>query len=179
MADPLDLARLMQEAIAAALDSPNWPAEMARIIARGHTAAWLTGMSERLGVPPDSPLLSQKRLSRAERAEIARAVDAQLKYLAQFVKDAPNLSDAQIAARAAMYAGATRKTYYETRYGAWDIPGELMPGNQACLANCRCTIEVTDNGDGTGILTRTMHAEHHCTACPPLAGDHPVKRRGA
>lgn len=177
MADPLDLADLARQAIQTALSGPNWPAAMERIIARAHTAAWLAGAAERLGVMPDSALLSRARLSHAERAEIARAVEGQLRYLAIFVRERGQLSDAQIAARALMYAGATRQTYYGARWGDWDIPAHLMPGNQSCVANCKCEITIRDHGDGNGTLTRTMHTEHHCTECPPLAGDHAVTRR--
>lgn len=186
MADVLRLAALAQRSIADAVrsyrtrgDLDAWAAAMRGVITRAQTAAWLAGAAERLGVSPNSPLLSERRLSRAERAEITRAAQAQLDYLAGFVRDMPRLSEAQAAARAAMYAGATRQTYYASRWGAWDIPSELMPGNQQCKSNCRCTISIADNGDGTGTLTRTMYAEHHCTECPALAGDHSVRRKAA
>lgn len=182
MPDPLKLAALMASAISALPNpgSPSWQREMERIIARGHTAAWIAGQAERLGVKPDSPLLSQARLSRAERAEIKAVVDAQLQYFRGFQGDLSGMSEAQIKARAQLYAGATRQTLYATRWGDWEIPQGLMPGNQDCVSRCLCTISVKDNGDGTGMLTRAMGGtEHHCTACPPLQGDHPVKRRAA
>lgn len=182
MADPLKLAALMSTAIAAVPNSGSvaWRHEMERIIARGHTAAYIAGVAERLGVKPDIDLISQQRLSRAERAEIKRLVDVQLQYFAGFVKDLPNISTTQIAARADMYSGASRTTYYATRWGDWQIPDQLLPGNAQCLSRCRCAISVQDNGDGTGVLTRVMGGEAiHCTECPALAGDHPVRRRSA
>lgn len=182
MPDPLKLAALMASAISALPNpgSASWQREMERIIARGHTAAWIAGQAERLGVRPDSPLLSQARLSRAERAEIKAAVAAQMRYFKGFQGDLAGMSEAQIKARALLYSGATRATLYAARWGDWEIPQGLMPGNQDCKARCLCTLSVKDNGDGTGTLTRAMSGtEHHCTACPPLAGDHPVKRRAA
>lgn len=175
-ADPLKLAALMGQAISSVpnVGSVTWQREIEKIIARGHMAAWT---AERLGVSPDSPLLSRSRLSRAERKEVQQAIDAQLAYFRRFQGEMKGMSEAQIAARAQLYAGAVRGTYYQTRWGDWEIPDHLMPGNQQCLTNCRCTIAVQDSGDGTGTLTRTLHAEHHCTECPPLAGDYPVKRR--
>lgn len=159
--------------------SPAWQREMERIIARGHTAAWIAGQAERLGVKPDSPLISQARLSRAERAEIKAIVDAQLRYFRGFQADIAGMSEAQIKARALLYSGATRATLYTARWGDWDVPQRLMPGNQDCVSRCLCTISIKDNGDGTGMLTRAMGGtEHHCTSCPPLAGDHPIRRRG-
>lgn len=183
MADPVKLTALMSQAIATIpnLGSAMWQREMERVIARGHTAAYIAGTAERLRVRPDSALINYKRLSRPERAEIKRMVDAQLNYFADFVKDLPNMSEAQIAARAQLYAGATRETLYRVRWGDWNIPDQLMPGRQACQAQCLCAISIKDNQDGTGVLTRVMGGMEvqHCTECPPLAGDHPVKRRAA
>ncbi len=175
--DPLRIAALMAQALPAP-DAKAWRRDMERAIAQGHTAAWLAGAAERLGVKPDSPLLSQKRLSRAERADITKAVARQLGYLREF--DPSTMSEAAARARATMYARAVTQTYYAARWGDWEIPPDLMPGNQDCMANCTCSISVKDNGDGTGVLTRTLGGtERHCTTCPPLAGDHPVKRRAA
>jgi hypothetical protein len=124
-------------------------------------------------------LTRSNNLSRAERKELNDALKAQRDYLAAFAKDVQdgNLSPKQIAARAAMYAGAVRGTYYAARWGAWDIPPDLMPGQQECVANCRCTISITDNGDGTGILNRKLNGERHCPSCEAVAGDHPIERK--
>lgn len=182
MPDPLKLAALMSEAISAIPNpgSATWQREMERVIARGHTAAYIAGTAERLGVRPDSDLISYKRLSRAERAELKKAVDVQLQYFAGFVKDLPQMSEAQIAARAQLYSGATQELYHRTRWGDWNVPDTLMPGRQACQASCRCSISIQDNGDGTGVLTRVLGGADvaHCQECPSIAGDHPVRRRG-
>lgn len=170
-------ARLVAGGSAAA-----WRREMERTIATAHQAALITATAQRLGVGADSALISRQRLSRAERDDVRAAVRAQLAYLDRFAAEvaAGRLSPAQIAARANLYAPAIKPFYYAQRWGAWDIPDQLIPGNQACLGNCLCSISVADNGDGTGVLTRVMGgAEQHCKECPPLAGDHPVKRRGA
>lgn len=179
MTTPLRLAALTATAISSAPTGAGWYAAMARSIAQGHTAAWLAGTAERLGVKPGGALLSERRLSRAERADIKAQVAAQLRYLEGFAAAREGMSDAAVAARAKMYAGAVSQTYYAARWGDWEIPDHLMPGNQACLGNCRCSISVVDSGDGTGTLTRVMGGERHCTECPPLAGDHPVVRRRA
>ncbi len=145
---------------------------MRRAIATAHTAAYYAAIKERTGVMP-------KGLSKIERAELKAAIERQLKYYDRFAREAPNMTEAAILNRAQKYTGAIRTTYYETRWGAWDIPQDLMPGYQKCQTNCKCSISVQDNGDGTGVLTRVSHAEDHCTECPGLAGDHPVKRRAA
>ena len=187
MADLLRIAALLKAATDAATkrlqdggSRAAWEREMHAALTRGHTAAWIAGTAERLGIKPDSPLISERRLSKAERAEIKALVEKQLGYLSGFVKDMDGLSNAQIVARAGLYAGAARGSYYGARWGDWDIPPELMPGAQKCVGNCRCKISIADNGDGTGILTREMGgAEHHCSECPPLVGDHPVRRKAA
>lgn len=177
--DPLRLTALMAEALPPP-GAKDWDAQMRQAITRGHLAAWMSGTAERLGVPLDSPLLSRARLSKAERQEIKQVVERQLEYLRGFEKARDDMSEDAIANRSSLYPGALKTTYYGARWGDWEIPEELMPGNQQCITRCLCKIDVRDNGDGTGMLMRSMGGtEHHCTECPPLAGDHPVKRRGA
>lgn len=147
--------------------------DMRKAIATAHSAVTYAAIKERTGVMP-------KGLSKAERADLKARVAEQLKYYDRFAAQVVDMSDAAVAARAQMYAGAIRQTYLEARWGAWDIPDNLMPGNQQCLTNCLCTITITDNGDGTGILHREMGGtEHHCTECPGLVGDHDIQRRAA
>lgn len=170
------LEQRLREAIAKApMGKPFGPAMEAALI-KGHTAAVLAAAAERAGVQVDSGLF--KGLSKAERVDIKKAVQEQLRYLKGFLAAKDGLSEPAIRARAALYAGSIKSTYYTARYGDWEIPAGLMPGEQQCLGNCLCRITIADTGDGTGTLTRTMGGtEHHCTECPPLQGDHPVKRR--
>lgn len=159
-----------------------WERAMERALTTAHTAAFIAATAERLGVPPDSPLISRQRLSRAERADIQAAVRRQLEYLRGFREALPGLSEAQVRARANLYGPSIKPFYYAQRWGDWEIPDRLLPGNQACLSNCLCRLlDVKDNGDGTGVLTRVMEGPEkgHCDECPPLAGDHPVRRRRA
>jgi hypothetical protein len=169
-------------------DLATWRASMGRAIGTAHQAALLTATAERgaggkirnafarlTGASPEA------LLSKQDRAALRSAVEGQLKYLDGVQRDiaAGRLSPAQIAARANLYGPSIRPFYYAMRWGDWQIPDRLIPGNQACLGNCRCTISVADNGDGTGVLTRVLGGERHCTECPPLAGDHQVRRRDA
>ena len=119
-----------------------------------------------------------KGLSRAERAEIKAAVQAQLPYLAKFAGVFAELSPAQIAQRLTLYAASVRPFYFVSRWGGWVIPPSLLPGNQTCLGHCRCHVSVSDNGDGTGVLTRVLgETDRHCKPCESLAGDHDIVRR--
>ena len=161
----------------------RWQREMERHLTTAHTAAYIAATAERLNIPADSPLISRNRLSRAEKADIRAAVDRQLTYLAGFVRDIESgkMSPAQIAARANLYGPSIKAFYYAQRWGDWEIPGTLLPGNQQCLSNCLCRLTgITDNGDGTGVLNRVMGGtEDHCSECPALEGDHPIRRRRA
>lgn len=155
-----------------------WRRAMEVAIRRSQTAAYIAATAERLKTTP----ALVKGLSRAERAELDKRIDAQLKYLDGFASDlkAGKLTMAQAQARAAMYAGAVNQGYYAARWGDWMIPDDLMPGNQQCKANCNCRISVKAEGDDsdTGTLTREMgKPEHHCTECPMLVGSYEVKRR--
>lgn len=176
------LARVTIDGATAALEAGGsvrqWERAMERAITTAHTAAYIAAAAERLGVSPDSPLISRQRLSRAERADIDKAVADQVAYLQKFAGQLDGLTPGQIAARARMYGSSITPFYYTQRYGPWDIPARLLPGNQTCLTNCRCSVEIRDNGDGTGVLVRTLGpTEQSCDECVRLAGRHPIRRK--
>lgn len=110
---------------------------------------------------------------------VARQVD----YLNKFTdaiesgryQDTPDA----LRARAALYAGSLKESEIRGQWGDWEIPDGLMPTYQECGGACRCSIAIADKGDGTGTLTRTLGGDAHCQECPPLAGDHPVRRSNA
>lgn len=189
MADPLTIQAVALVGIQAATDRylaggsvDAWERDMRQALARAHTAAYLVGLSERLGVPLDSPLLSEKRLSRAERNELKAYVQTQLSYLAGFVGDiqAGLLSEAQIRARAALYAGATRGTYSEGRWGNISLPFHPTQGSE-CGANCKCNWEIVNlAGYGNVDAYWRMGAVEtvHCETCPRREARNPYQFRG-
>src|SRR5262245_15518668 len=118
--DPLRIAALVASALPSP-DDPQWEAKMRAAITRGHLAAWMAGTAERPGGPLESPLLSRKRLSRAERKEINAIVKKQLDYLQGFEQARGDMSESATAARADMYPGAVKSTYYGARWGDWEI----------------------------------------------------------
>jgi hypothetical protein len=174
-----EIAALARQYTQGSYSLKRWSREMERLIMRGYTAALLASTAERLNMKPDALMDNPRRMSRAERNDIKQAVTRQRQYLEGFIRDiqAGKLSPAQIEARARLYAGSVKPFYEKLRWGDWDIPDNLLPGNQECLGNCKCTIQVIDQGNGNGILVRTMGDEPHCSDCPSLSGDHPVKRR--
>ena len=135
-----------------------WEKEMARIIARAHTAALIAGTAERAGVPVSDGLF--RGLSRAERNELNATVKAQLDYLSRFVDDvrSGDLSPAQIAARADLYGGPLRATYYRNRYIG--LPYYPADGGTPCLSNCKCSWR-----DEEGVYYWELSASEHCVGC--------------
>jgi len=186
------------EAAGALLDAGQTDAyidAVRRAIVRGHTAATWSAIAQRdhagrirdwlmRAVPGARHARTERTgdvaMPRADRDRMRELATRELRYFERFAREirSGQLSPARIKARAAMYAGAIRPAYYEIRYGHWDIPQRLLPGNQQCRANCRCTISVADLGDGRGLLTRRYSPEaDHCSECPPLAGTYTIYRR--
>ena len=157
MADtPLNLHALALDAIHQLdFSKPGWSRAMEGIIARAHTAAAIAAIADRAGVKPSEGLF--RGLSRIERAEIKAIVKAQLAYLKGFVAAAPNLSEAQIAARAALYAGAVRGTFWKQRYTG--LPFYPTEGSE-CMVNCKCSWRQ----QGADYYW-TLHAAEHCPTC--------------
>lgn len=116
-----------------------WERQMLDAITRGHAAAAIAGTAQRLGVEAGGALLNSRNLSRAERQAIKERVAGQLPYLRQFAAELEGLSDAQIAARAALYAGATRATYEEGRWAGKGLPAYPADGSSECLTQCGCS----------------------------------------
>ena len=142
----------------AALTKPG-PA-MRRAIATAHSAATYAAIKERTGVMP-------KGLSRAERNDLKARVAEQLKYYDKFAAQAGDMSDAAVASRAGMYAGAVRGTYYGARYpGLSQYPGD---GNTNCLT--RCHWELTEEDDG---IHWNLNAEG-CEDCQAMAAGGPYE----
>lgn len=185
MTIPLRITALLSETIAAIPpDARDWERRMEQAIARGHTAAWIAGAAERSfgGKVREfaSRFVGARALSTSDRRELSALVARQMDYLKGFAGAREGMSEAAIRARAQLYAGAVRASYYTARWGDWELPWSPGDGSSECLGNCHCSASVADNGDGTGIYTWTLGSgasERHCATCPGRAGDHPVKRR--
>ena len=164
---PLSLIQPATQALANGGSISAWRKAMEVAIRRSQTAAYIAATAERLGT---SPRLI-KGLSRAERAELETRSQAQLKYLDGFVADLKQgkLTPAQASARAALYAGPTRSTYFATRYPGLPFqPGEGTP----CKANCKCSWEQKGSE-----YYWTLHPAEHCDGCMSRAAGNPYTAR--
>lgn len=139
-----------------------WEREMERLLMRYHTASWLAGSAQRLNVPLNSPLLSERRLSRAERGDITREVRDQIKYLSAFSGDIRAAEEwtRRFNARAAMYGASPKVSYWRGRTSGMDLPGHPGDGSTPCLSNCACAWRL----EGQKAYWELSAAEH-CTGC--------------
>lgn len=163
---PLTLIGPASDTLASGGPIGAWRKVMEVAIRRSQTAAYIAATAERLGVAPSLV----KKPSRAERVELDARINAQLKYLDGFVADlkAGKLTMAQAQARADLYAGATRGTFYATRY--LGLPFYPTEGSE-CMANCKCSWR--DEGGGSFVWVQS--AAEHCPTCNQRAAGNPYK----
>ena len=161
-----NLLSIVQTAIAGAPLDKGFDKAMEAALVKGHTAAYLAAAAERAGVKVDSGLF--KGLSKAERADIKKAVGEQLEYLKGFVAAKGDMSEDAIRARAAMYTGSVRATYGRSRYpGLSQYPGD---GNTKCLTRCLCSLDERDDG-----IHWVLDGGEHCEDCEAMAAGSPYQ----
>lgn len=138
-----------------------WQAQFERLIIEYHAAAYFAGQGT-------------NTLSARGDAELGRLLQTQIDYLAGFVADADALSDAQAAARGALYAGPLRATYSRGATTLWDLPyypGEGTP----CRGNCHCAwrIDVEDLEELNASAYWMLGTSEHCEGCKARAARNP------
>lgn len=134
-------------------DAAAFERAMERALAKAHATAFIRGTADRTGVMP-------KGLSRAERADIKARLASELDFLKGFVRALPDLSDAEIANRAALYTGAPRATYYQAWAGN-DAP-DVLPGScPQCYGRCRCSL----SRESDGIHWIATNDKNTCQGC--------------
>lgn len=166
-AQPLTLIGPATDTLASGGSIGAWRREMERAIRLSQTASYIAATAERLGTTPKAI----KGLSRAERKELDARIAEQLRYLDGFVQDlrAGKLTMAQAKARANLYVGPTRGTYFATRYPS--LPFYPCEGTE-CKANCKCSWQ--QRGDS---YYWTLSAVEHCPTCQQRAAGNPYQTR--
>lgn len=110
----------------------EWQIRMAQSLLAAHYAGYGTGR----GVT---------RLSLQEEARVNRIVGEQLDYLNRFAAELDTRGwTAADAARALLYVGATKGTYYKGRAGHYDLEAYPGDGQSECLGNCTCSLEIDE-----------------------------------
>lgn len=155
-------APAVRDATRAYLKSRNaavFERDMQVALARAHTAAFVRGTADRTGV-------LTKGLSHAERADVKARLKDQADYLRGFAQAAPQLSEAQVAQRSALYLGGVRATYYRARFPGLGV--YPCDGGTACKGNCKCSLEERKGG-----IWWVLGAAEHCDECRARADGSP------
>jgi hypothetical protein len=141
-----DIGRLTDRIVAGQISATQWHNGVLRELTDYHTAAYLAGTAQRLGVREGTALLNKGNLSQAERRDIRAQLTKQATYLSRFTDlvEAGDLSPAELRARAASYAGSVKSTYWQARTGA-DLPFQPSEGCE-CGPNCQCSWQERDGG---------------------------------
>lgn len=110
----------------------------------------------------------------ADRAAVKAAVDKQQEYLHKFsvAIDEGNLSEAQIRARASLYANAARASFEHGRaasFGDLNLPQYPGDGQTECRVNCRCHLEIVEKRTTWEVRWIVDVGAEHCDDCTALA----------
>lgn len=133
-----DEARALTERLADGdLSVTRWQRQMEKLIARHHTAALVLGRAEQLGTKPGD-LISDRNLSKAERAIVKASVQKQLDYLDRFARSMPDEIGPRETARATMYAESMKESFWRGRTFGVDLPAYPGDGSSDCLTRCGC-----------------------------------------
>lgn len=154
-----DINALTARLVAGTISPSEWHNALATLLGEWHTAAYLLGRDV-------------QDLSPAARDYLLRTLGDQVDHMNGFTDDveAGRLSDAQIKARAALYAGPLKATWSRAKWWDWPLPFHPADGETECLVNCGCRWEGKDldveqlDGDFYWILGQFPHAEH-CPGC--------------
>lgn len=110
----------------------TWQQTMALSLLTGHYAGYQTGRDTR-------------SLSPAEQAYINRIVGEQLDYLNRFAAELDTREwTAADTARAALYVGAVKGTYWDGKTHGYDLEAHPGDGQSECLGNCTCILEIDE-----------------------------------
>lgn len=183
---PDSLSRLIQKLTDAVSDltaqlergeitTAEWQREMEKLLARYHEAAFMLGQDS--AEIDDAALLI-----------LIGEIEYQLDFLAAF---AAVMAEVGIAAwmpvwnaRAAMYAQATKASYwrgYIVKIGLPQLPHYPGDGSSECLTNCHCWLDIRTLSEQKGDydVYWKLGAEKHCKTCPRRAISwNPLKVRG-
>lgn len=176
---PPDLERLLADLLGATADHnaaiaagrisvDEWALLIARDQLAGHYAGYMLGRGTK-DIGPQS------------KATVEAIVADQLVYLNRFADQirADGWRDA-FGARAAMYVGSIKESYFRGKTFGIDMPYYPGDGSTPCLSNCRCAIEIEwlDQENLDANVVWHLGAEQHCRVCPDRAARSPYRFRG-
>jgi len=175
---PRDLERLLADLLgsirdhnaaraADRIDTDRWQILVAKDLYAGHYAAYMLGRGT-------------KDIGEPSRKLVTSIVAEQVDYLNAFANqiDKDGWRDA-FGARAAMYIGSIKQSYYRGKTFGIDMPFVPGDGSTPCLSNCRChmTIDWLDEENLDADVYWKLGAEDHCGVCPERAAQSPYRFR--
>lgn len=148
-------AALADRLLSGAIDRETWARELQRLIMILMTSGYVFG---RGGV---------SRMEDEDYDVISAEVERQAAYVQRFRTDLDldTVSDAQLVARSALYAGMAARMYELGRgraFGGLVLPA--YPGDTPCLSRCRCHWDTVEQGD-TWECTWVLSGGDSCTGC--------------
>src|SRR5436190_4071093 len=139
----------------------GWAEAFARLIRDGTSAGFLLGLGGRAQV--DLAALSTLDALIAEQLDFAMGFATELAP----ALDAGTATAEGVAARSALYAGASVHAFDRGRSQAWglDLPYFPADGLTACHGNCRCEWSIEDFDDRIEATWITVGDENTCDGC--------------
>ncbi len=146
-----------------------WQQQMSMTLLTGHYAAMMEGRG-------------QDQLSPQAQALVNRLVGEQLDYINAFADemDATGWQD-KYGARALLYGGALKATYYKGATYGYEMPHVPGDGSTPCLVNCQCYLEIDEiNAEEIDVdVYWRLGAAEHCGPCVQRSQDWaPLRFRG-
>lgn len=148
------VARLTRRLERGALTADAWRDAMAETLRTHHAAALLAGQG---GGDVSGPSREWLDLFAAQ----------QEKYLRRFADEvAANGYQPKDAARAAMYAGAIKASWWAGKTKGLPLPAQPADGTTQCKSNCKCAWEIVSlSGDGDWDCYWRRAADDSCQTC--------------
>lgn len=152
------LARLAEDLTAGRITLRTWARRFAGLLADHQAAGYLFGRG------------GLTAMAQADWVRLAEAVVFQDAFLRRFVADvlAGKLTDAEIAARSRLYAGAGVAAHAQGDEAVHDglrLPGYPADGGTDCLGMCRCWWQIEEDEAAYRATWRTEGDDRVCGGC--------------
>lgn len=126
-----------------------------------YSAAYMAGRGGRNAMTP------------SDWGKLGAMLKEQYKFLNDFAAEvaAGQLSEQQIAARAALYFNSATQATERGRSAARGLTLPAYPGDGSteCRSNCKCRLDIEETSTEWRVYWRLGAAEKHCTTCPERA----------
>lgn len=153
------------------LSAAAWREGMADLLAVGHVAAYQEGRDS-------------QELGAGSRRQLNATLAEQAGYLNRFAAeiDQRGWEDRKDRARATLYAGALKGSYWRGAAFGLDLPRYPGDGSTPCIGNCTCRLRIVwldEEELDADVYWELGGAERHCDQCPRIAAEWaPLRFRG-